>query len=101
MCTTVYDGLVGYKWMPGILAILNDIEPHEITQALTNPRRWPRTARGPHGITYIAVFARTNTRRPIVVVLRHLGGHDSMIVAARPMTPLEIAALETWEQDHE
>ncbi|GGM52922.1 hypothetical protein ACFFX1_55260 [Dactylosporangium sucinum] len=92
---------MGYEWMPGLMAILRDVEPHEIQQALANPHRWPRHATGPHGIPYLAVWARTNNGRPVIVVVRHLGGHDAMIVAARGMTPADIALFEQWEQDHE
>lgn len=97
----MYAGHVGYEWALGVTAMLVDVEEYEVLQALYNPRRWPRKATGQHGIGYLAVWARTRTGRPIIVVLRHQGGMDSTIVAARPMTPLEIAALETWEQDHE
>jgi hypothetical protein len=86
--------------MPGLMAILRDVAEHEVIQALGNPRRWPRPAQGQHGIPYLAIWTRTGAGRPLIVVLRHLGGLDSMIVAARPMTPLETAQLEQWEQDH-
>lgn len=84
------------------MAILRDVEPYEVDQALHGPQhRWPRHAGGPHGINYVAIFTRTNAGRPIIVVTRQLGGHDSMIIAARGMTPAEIALFEQWEQDHE
>ncbi|MEU7873129.1 hypothetical protein [Dactylosporangium sp. NPDC049140] len=54
-----------------------------------------------HGHIFIAVWTRTATRRPVIVTVRPLGGLDAQIIAARPMTPLETAHLEQWEQDHE
>jgi hypothetical protein len=96
----VYAIHVGYEWMPGILAFLLDVEPHEVVQALDNPHRWPRQVRGPHGIPYIAIHSRTTTGRPVTIVVRHLGGHDSMIVGARSMTPTDIALFEQWEHDN-
>jgi hypothetical protein len=103
MCayTQVYAEGVGYEWMPGLLAFLVGVEPHEVLEALDNPRRWPRPVRGPHGMTYIAIHSRTTTGRAITVVVRHLGDHDAMIVGARGMTPADIALFEQWEHDHE
>lgn len=92
---------MGYKWLPGLLAFLTDVEPHEVNQALAHTRRWPRRMVGPRGDVYIAIWTRTATRRPIIITVRPDGGLDSTIIAARPMTPLETAHLEQWEQDHE
>lgn len=86
--------------MPGIMALLTDVEPYEVLQVLYSPRRWLRNARGPHDIPYLTVYARTTAGRPITVVIHHLGGHDSMIVAARSMTPADIALFEQWEHSH-
>jgi hypothetical protein len=71
-----------------------------VLQALGNPRRWLRPATGPHGIAYVAVWARTGAGRPIVVVVRLLGGLDAMIVAARGLTEAEIARFEEWGHGH-
>jgi hypothetical protein len=84
--------------MPGLMAILRDVEPYEALQVLNNPRRMPVPVHGPRGLTYLAIYARTNAGKPVVVVIRHLGGHDAMIVAARRMTPADIALFEQWEQ---
>jgi hypothetical protein len=92
---------VGYKWLPGLLAFLTDVEPHEVNQALAHHRRWPRRMVDQHGNIFIAIWTRTATGRPIIVTVRPLTGLDAQIVAARPMTPLEIAQLETWEHNHE
>lgn len=82
------------------MAILRDVEPHEVNQALAAARRWPRPAHDPHGNTYVTVFARTLAGRPIIVVLRAAGGHDHTIVAARAQTPDEITQFEQWEDHH-
>jgi len=97
----VYTACVGYQWLPGLLAFLTDVEPYEVNQALAHPHRWPRRMRDPRGGIFIAIWTRTATQRPIIVTVRPSAGLDATIVAARPMTPLEIAQLETWEQDRE
>lgn len=92
---------MGYTWLPKLLAILTDLEPYEVMQGLQNPWRLPKPMRDQHGRPFLAIHTRTVEQRPIVVTVRLLGGHDAQIVAARPMTPLELAQLEAWEQDHE
>ncbi|MET7396289.1 hypothetical protein ABZS66_22685 [Dactylosporangium sp. NPDC005572] len=92
---------MGYEWLPGLMAILNGVEPHEVIQALDNPHRWPHPMRDQYGRAFVAIWARTRTGRPVIVTIRLLGGFDAQIVAARPMTPDETAHLETWEHNHE
>lgn len=92
---------MGFKWLPGLLAFLTDVEPYEVNQALAHTHRWPRQMRAPHGGVFVAIWTRTAAQRPIIVTVRPGTGLDSTIVAARPMTPLEIAQLELWEQNHE
>jgi hypothetical protein len=91
---------VVYRWLPGILMLLADVEPYEALQAAHATRRWPRKATDQHGIVYIAIWARTNAGRPIVVITKPVDGLDSYIVGARPLTPSEIAQFELWEQSH-
>jgi hypothetical protein len=97
----VYTDPVGYEWLPGLIAILSDVEEYEVIQALANPRRWPRPMRDQRGNAFIAIWTRTNDGRPVIVTIRLIGRLDAQIVAARPMTPAETVQLEQWEQDHE
>ncbi|GAA4255929.1 hypothetical protein [Dactylosporangium darangshiense] len=90
---------MGYEWLPGLMAILHGAEPVEVLQALDNPRRWPRRMVDQHGNVFVAIWSRTATDRPIIVVVRPRPGLDATIVAARPMTPAETAHLEQWEHD--
>lgn len=96
----VYTVGVGFKWLPGLFAFLTDVAPYEVNQALAHPHRWPRQMRAPNGDVFIAIWTRTTAQRPIIVTVRPDAGLDSTIVAARPMTPLETAQLELWEQNH-
>lgn len=87
--------------MPGLVALLAGVEPYEVMQALLAPHRMLMPVEGPRGLTYLAVYARTNAGTPVLVVLRKDRGHDSTIVAARRMTPADIALFEQWERSHE
>jgi hypothetical protein len=89
---------VGFKWLPGLFAVLIDVEPGEVMQMLTGPgRRWPRTAVGPHGIPVLAILGRTKAGRAIMAYVRHDEGLDYAIIAARPLDADELADFETWE----
>ncbi|WP_432992293.1 hypothetical protein [Dactylosporangium sp. CA-233914] len=92
---------MGFEWMPGLQAFLRDVDPDEVREALDYPRRWPRPVRGPQGLTYIAIHSRTRAGRAVTVVVRHLGGHDAVIVGARTMSADDVALFKEWEQDHE
>lgn len=95
---TLYSPSVGYRWLPGLGAILSGVEEYEVLQVLTNSPRWPRPIHGQHGLRYLAVLGRTNAGRHVVVILRPAGDHDSVIVAARPMTPTELTEFAAWER---
>ena len=89
---------MGFTWLPGLFAVLADVEPGEVMQMLGGTgRRWPRRAVGPHGIPVLAILGRTKAGRPITVYARHDGGLDYAIIAARPMTPVELDEFEVWE----
>jgi hypothetical protein len=92
---------VGYTWLPGLLAILTDLEPYEVMQGLQRRWRRPRPMHDQFGNRYLAIHTRTDAGRPIVVTIRLTGGFDATIIGARPMTPAESVHLEQWEQDHE
>ncbi len=96
-CKTVlfYSAGVGYTWLPGLFALLVDVEPHEVMQVLQgDSRRRPRPALGPRGLAVLAIFGRSTAGRDIVVIVRHLAGMDWQIVGARPMTAAEAAEFD-------
>jgi hypothetical protein len=89
---------MGYRWMPGLFAILDGVEPDEVMQVLDGPdRRWPRPTTGPRGLPMLALLGRARTGRPIVVYVRHDQGLDWEIIAARPMTAGEADEFDRWE----
>jgi hypothetical protein len=89
---------VGFTWIPGLFAVLTDVEPGEVMQMLGGAgRRWPRRSIGPHGIPVLAILGRTRTGRPITVYARREEGFDYGIIAARPMTAAELDEFERWE----
>jgi hypothetical protein len=89
---------VGFKWLPGLLAVLIDVEPGEVMQMLEGGgRRWPRPATGPNGIPVLAILGRTKSGRPIAVYVRQDDGLDYTIIAGRPMSVIEQAEYEAWE----
>ena len=89
---------MGYTWLPGLLAVLVDVEPYEVMQVLTGTgRRWPRRVTGPHGVPLLAVLGRSAAGRGLLVYVRHADGLDWTIVGARPMTPGELSEYEEWE----
>jgi hypothetical protein len=90
---------VAYHWLQVALTALRGIEPHEVLQALSAKRRLPVPMLSPEGVRMLVMRARTNTGRPLVVVVRRIPGArmDWWIVGAREMTTVELAAFEQWE----
>lgn len=95
---TAYTRDVVYRWLHGLLAILTDVEPYEVLQAIYATRRQLKPVHGPHGIPCYRIYARTDTGRPLVVTLRKEGGFDSRILDARPMTDDEHTQFAAWER---
>ena len=89
---------MGYEWLIDALNHLRGIEPHEVSQALSAHRRWPRLAKDDvSGLQVLTIWARTTQGRPLIVATRRLEGWDRQIVGARDMTPGERAQFEAWE----
>jgi hypothetical protein len=86
-------------WLQMALAALRGIEPHEVLQALSAKRRLPAPGLSPEGIRVLTIRARTNTGRPLVVVVRRMPAAriDWWIVGAREMTTAALSAFEQWE----
>jgi hypothetical protein len=87
---------MGYDWRPEALAALKDVEPYEVLQVLTAPRRLPLAASSA-GVPFIAISGRTRAGRALVVAVRKVGAFDQQIIGAREMTPAELARFEAWE----
>jgi hypothetical protein len=94
--TIVLHFAVGYDWLPWALAALSGIEPGEVAELLSGPRRLPRAAISA-GVPFVAVAGRTAVGRPLIVGVRRVGDFDQQIIGAREMTPAELAAFEQWE----
>lgn len=45
----------------------------------------------------MTIWGRTNAARPLIVVIRPMGGFDWQIITARPMTDAQLAEFEAWE----
>ncbi len=89
---------MGFKWLPGLLALLVDVDPGEVMEMLEGlGRRQPSRMRGPLGESLLAIYGRTAAGRPVVAYVRHAEGFDWHIVAARPMAAGEKAEFEEWE----
>lgn len=88
-------------WQPLTLERLVGIEPWEVMQALSAPRRWPRPGTSAHnGLRVLTIWARTTAGRPLLVALRQLSGRDWEIIAVRELTPEQLTELTEWEDDH-
>ena len=85
-----------YRWWPATLAALNGIEPLEALEALNADRRLPRAGVA-LGFEVLSVWARTRAGRPLIVVLRHEGGMEWLIVGAIDMSAGQVAEFEAWE----
>ncbi|MGH3737025.1 MAG: hypothetical protein ACRDT6_15640 [Micromonosporaceae bacterium] len=92
---------MGYEWLPYALMALRGVEPYEVIQALHAVRRWPVPAIA-SGTRLLTIWSRTREGRPMIVMLRHQGGMDWLIIGARDMNSDELAGFERWEEtDHE
>ena len=89
---------MGYSWTPWALSGLDGIEPHEVVQALSAERRWPRQALGPGDITVLTIWARTRRGRPLIVAVRRSGQWGWLIVGAREMYAAERMEFVRWEE---
>jgi hypothetical protein len=90
-----------WKWQPITLEGLDGIEPWEVIQALSGPRRWPRPSTSvTTGLSVLTIWARTDRGRPLLVALRPLDKRDWEIMAVRELTSGQVAELEKWENDH-
>lgn len=92
---------MGYTWLPGLFALLLDVEPGEVMQVLdgVGGRRWPKPVTGPapQHLPMLAVFGRTQAGRTLVVLVRHIDQLDWQIIGARPMTHDETGQYARWE----
>jgi hypothetical protein len=88
---------VGYEWLDIGLRNLRDVEPYEVNQVLYGKTRRPVPGRGPDGVWVLTIWGRTNAARPLIVVIRPMGGFDWQIITARPMTDTQLAEFEEWE----
>jgi hypothetical protein len=93
---------VGYRWIAAALAALvPGIAPAEVLQALRAAHRLPVPGTAA-GVRVLAIFARTDTGRPLVVVVRpDRDGLDHVIIGAREPTGDELAMLRRWEGEHD
>jgi hypothetical protein len=87
---------VGYEWLREALAALREVEPYEVTQVLSAPRRMPIAAQSA-GVRFLSISGRTAAGRPLIVAVRLLGELDQQIIGAREMTSPELARFEAWE----
>lgn len=85
-----------HRWVIEGLRALRGIEPYEVMQALSAPRRLPVAARS-GGMPVLTIWARTNAGRPLIVALRKSGPLDQDIIGAREMTAAELGRFEQWE----
>ncbi|CAM4504136.1 hypothetical protein NONI108955_37385 [Nocardia ninae] len=92
---------VGFEWPDWALDMLIGISPNEVMQVLTKQRRWPRRGRGSTGIEMLTIWGRTAAGRPLIVGLRQAEPWQWQIVAARPMSPEQVAEFEKWEQENQ
>ncbi|GII24714.1 hypothetical protein [Planosporangium mesophilum] len=88
---------MGYVWALVSLARLKGIEPHEVMQALTTGRPWPRSASGPGGIPVLTIWGRSQAGRHLIVAVRHVGAFEWQILGARQMRPGEADEYDRWE----
>jgi hypothetical protein len=80
--------------------MLRGIEPYEVMQVLSAKRRLP--VPGTSGnVPIIAICARTNAGRPLVIAVRQIGGFEQQIVGARDLNPDELPQFEQWEAGHD
>jgi hypothetical protein len=87
---------VPYTWLQIALDRLRGIEPSEVLQALRATHRRP-VAASHAGIRVLTVWARTDAGRPLIVVLRPVGGFDYEIIGASAMTDDQAHEFTQWE----
>jgi hypothetical protein len=87
---------VVHRWVIEGLRALRGIEPYEVMQALSAPRRLPVAARS-GGIPVLTIWARTNAGRPLIVVLRKSGWLDQDIIGAPGNERRRAGAVRAWE----
>ncbi|MET7421923.1 hypothetical protein [Dactylosporangium sp. NPDC005555] len=85
-----------YRWWPATLAALVGITDAEVLQALNADRRRPLPGFA-LGIPALSIWARTDTGRALIVVVKQEGQFSWGILGARDMTPDELAEFEKWE----
>jgi hypothetical protein len=88
---------VGYEWLEIALERLRGIEPHEVNQIIAAKRRLPVPGHSADGIPVLAIWARTNTGRPLAVFIRQISRFDWLILGARDLHPDELTRFEKWE----
>lgn len=71
---------------------MTGIEPYEVLQVLSAPRRLPVAAVSAE-VGFIAIMGRPAAGRPLIVSTRKSGPFDQYILGARGMTPDELARL--------
>ena len=76
---------------------MRDIEPHEVVQVLSGARRRIVPAYSPEGLAMQSIWGRTTAGRALIVVVRPVGGFDSVIIGARDMSAAERKEFEAWE----
>ena len=92
---------MGYEWVREVLDKLAGVEPYEVLQVLSSPRRWPRPATTSDGLQVLTIWGRTRTGRSLLIGLRRKDEWDWWIVGARELTPGEAAELQNWEEPDE
>ena len=87
---------MGYEWLSNALDALRDIAPHEVTEVLAAPRRWPVPGYA-DGVKLLSIWGRTDEGRPLIVILHHADGLDWEIVGATRMNADQLARFREWE----
>ncbi|WP_227982232.1 hypothetical protein [Nocardia spumae] len=79
-----------YAWWIGVHSFLAraDVAPWEVMEVLYSSQRWPRPARTAEGLPVTTVWGRTESGRPLVVLLREL---------PPPSRTRDIQSRGTWE----
>lgn len=89
-----------YEWWTGARRLLEaaGVETWEVMEVLYSPRRWPRPATSPEGLSALTVWGRTDDDRALIVVLRWLRAANRwQILFAAPMSQAQLAEFAEWE----
>lgn len=92
-----------YRWIDAALAQLlkEGVEPYEVMQVLLGRRpRQPLPGRVAGQVRVLTIRGRTAAGRALLVMMRHEGGRDWVIIGARDLVHNELLAFEEWEKDH-